>query len=102
MVVVFKASVEHGVSLALSHAIEFVFVVVAKTEVFHCFSPHCGWNEPAAERCAGSLRGPHERVFVRGDGDRSSSVGCFISWSWSVFRGGSGQIVTCFRRVLVP
>src|SRR6202045_3382686 len=37
MVVVFKACIEHGVSLALSHAIEFVFVVVAKTEVFHCF-----------------------------------------------------------------
>src|SRR5271166_5702834 len=39
MVVVFKACVEHGVSLALSHAIEFAFVVVAQTEVFHCSSP---------------------------------------------------------------
>ena len=39
MVVVFKACIEHGVSLALSHAIEFAFVAVAKTEVFHCFSP---------------------------------------------------------------
>jgi hypothetical protein len=39
MVVVFKASVEHGVSLALSHAIEFAFVVVPEAEVFHCSSP---------------------------------------------------------------
>ena len=29
MVVIFKACIEHGVSLALSHAIEFAFVVVA-------------------------------------------------------------------------
>jgi hypothetical protein len=48
MVVIFKACIEHGVSLALSLAIEFVFVVVAKAEVFHCFSPlPSGW-EPAA------------------------------------------------------
>src|SRR4029077_1919751 len=48
MVVIFKACIEHGVSLALSHAIEFAFVVVAKTEVFHCSSPlPSGW-EPAA------------------------------------------------------
>src|SRR4051812_36337497 len=40
MVVIFQACVEHAVSLALGHAIEFAFVVVAKTEVFHCsFSP---------------------------------------------------------------
>src|SRR5580698_6661172 len=43
MVVVFQACIEHGVSLALSHAIELAFVVVAKTEVFHCSSPlPCG------------------------------------------------------------
>jgi hypothetical protein len=48
MVVVFKAGIEHGVSLALSHAIEFVFVVVAKTEVFHCSSPFSsGWETAA-------------------------------------------------------
>src|SRR5438270_13334658 len=35
MVVVFKARVEHRVSLALAHAIEFAFVVVTETEVFH-------------------------------------------------------------------
>src|SRR5205823_11248405 len=35
MVVVFKARVEHGVSLALAHAIEFAFVVVTETEIFH-------------------------------------------------------------------
>src|SRR5580700_199170 len=47
MVVIFKACIEHGVSLALSHAIEFAFVVVAKTDVFHCSSPlPSGW-EPA-------------------------------------------------------
>src|SRR5215813_2181356 len=40
MFVIFKARIEHGVSLALSHAIELAFVVVAKTEVFHCSSPH--------------------------------------------------------------
>src|SRR2546428_13442277 len=48
MVDIFKACIEHSVSLALSHAIEFAFVVVAKTEVFHCSSPlPSGW-EPAA------------------------------------------------------
>src|SRR3984893_14997314 len=46
MIVIFKACVEHGVSLALLHAIEFAFVVVAKTDVFHCSSPHSGLNEP--------------------------------------------------------
>src|SRR5262245_57481288 len=35
MFVVFKAGIEHGVSLALSQTIEFAFVVVAKTDVFH-------------------------------------------------------------------
>jgi hypothetical protein len=39
MVVVFKACIEHGVSLALSHAIEFAFVVVSETDVFHGSSP---------------------------------------------------------------
>src|SRR5580700_6029641 len=48
MVVIFKACIEHGVSLALSHAIEFAFVVVAKTEVFHCSSPLPSGSEPAA------------------------------------------------------
>src|SRR6266542_1245556 len=44
MVVIFKARIEHGVSLGLSHAVEFAFVVVAKTEVFHCSSPlPSGW-----------------------------------------------------------
>src|SRR5258708_16941203 len=48
MIVIFEACIEHGVSLALSHAIEFAFVVVAKTEAFHCSSPlPSGW-EPAA------------------------------------------------------
>src|ERR1700722_9620714 len=46
MIVILKACVEHGVSLALLHAIEFAFVVVAKTDVFHCSSPHSGLNEP--------------------------------------------------------
>src|ERR1700679_2398508 len=31
MIVIFKACIKHGVSLALGHAIEFAFVVVAKT-----------------------------------------------------------------------
>src|SRR5258708_35410315 len=35
MVVIFKACIEHGVSLGLSYAVEFAFVVVAQTEVFH-------------------------------------------------------------------
>src|SRR5262249_29682339 len=51
MVIIFKACVEHGVSLGLSHAVEFAFVVVAKTEVFHCSSPYGEWEEPAAGRC---------------------------------------------------
>ena len=38
MVVIFQSCIEHRVSLVLSHAIEFAFVVVAKTEVFHCSS----------------------------------------------------------------
>jgi hypothetical protein len=48
MVVVFKAFVEHGVLFGLSHAIEFAFVVVAQTEVFHCSSPLPSGCEPAA------------------------------------------------------
>src|SRR6266404_438664 len=39
MVVVFKACVEHGVSLGLGHAFVFAFVVVSQTDVFHCSSP---------------------------------------------------------------
>src|SRR6266851_9744722 len=42
MVVVFKAYVEHGVLLALSHAIKFVFIVVSQTDVFHYSSPPGG------------------------------------------------------------
>jgi hypothetical protein len=42
MFVVFQACIEHSVSLALTHAIEFVFIIVAKTEVLHCSSPHPG------------------------------------------------------------
>src|SRR3984957_13357958 len=45
MVVIFKACIEHRVSLALSHAFEFAFVVVAKTQVFHGSSPlPSGWE----------------------------------------------------------
>src|SRR5258708_11315434 len=80
MVVIFKACIEHGVSLALSHAIEFAFVVVAKTEVFHCSSPHSGLNEPTAERCAGS----------------------FISSLGACSEAAIARVFTCFRRVLVP
>src|SRR5690349_8349646 len=39
MVVIFKTFVEHGVSLAITHAVEFVFVVIAQTDVFHCCPP---------------------------------------------------------------
>jgi hypothetical protein len=39
MVVVFKAYVEHGVLLALSHAIKFAFIVVSQTNIFHYSSP---------------------------------------------------------------
>src|SRR6202045_1020327 len=42
MVVVFKAYVEHGVLLALSHAIKFAFIVVSQANVFHCSSPPGG------------------------------------------------------------
>src|SRR4029077_16726039 len=74
VVVIFKSFIEHGVSLALLHAIEFVFVVVSQTDVFHCSSPHSGVNEPAAECCAGS----------------------FISSLAREFRGHSGQVVYLF------
>src|SRR5262245_29706445 len=57
------ACVEHGVSLALRHAIEFAFVLVAKTEVFHGSSPRRRLAEPAAKRCAGSSISSLERVF---------------------------------------
>src|SRR5262245_16179697 len=40
MIVVFKAGVVHGVALGLRQVVEFVFVVVTKTDVFHCSSPH--------------------------------------------------------------
>src|SRR5262249_55088398 len=63
MVIVIKACVEHGVSLTLSHAIKFAFVVIAKTEVFHCSSPHSGLAELAAERRAGSLISSLRRMF---------------------------------------
>src|SRR2546425_4287936 len=36
MIVVFKACVEHGVFLAIRHAVKFAFVVVSQTDVFHC------------------------------------------------------------------
>jgi hypothetical protein len=42
MVVVFKAYVEHGVLLALSHAIKFAFIVVSQANVFHYSSPPGG------------------------------------------------------------
>src|SRR5260370_34985859 len=48
MVVVIKACVEHGALFALSHAIEFAFVVVSETDVFHCSSPLPSAWEPAA------------------------------------------------------
>src|SRR5262249_3561949 len=50
MVVVFEACVEHGVSLGLAHAVEFVLVVVPETDVFHGSSPYSGLAEPAPER----------------------------------------------------
>src|SRR5271166_840670 len=41
MVVVVKAFVEHGVSFGLSHGIEFAFVVVPQTDIFHrSFDPY--------------------------------------------------------------
>src|SRR5262249_7223012 len=55
MLVVFKALVEHCVSLGLSQGIKFGFVVVPQTDVFHCSSPRSGCPEPAAEDCAGSV-----------------------------------------------
>jgi hypothetical protein len=42
MVVVFKAYVEHGVLLALSHAVKFAFIVVSQGNVFHYSSPPGG------------------------------------------------------------
>src|SRR5262249_19966927 len=75
MVIVIKACVEHGVLFSRGHALELAFVVVAKTEVFHCSSPHSGLAEPAAERCAGSVGSSLRRVF-RG---RSCQVFYFLS-----------------------
>src|ERR1051326_1181067 len=39
IVVVFKACIEHGVSLTVGHSIEVGFVVVTQTNEFHCPSP---------------------------------------------------------------
>src|SRR5262245_15814673 len=50
MFVVCQAIVEHGVPIALRQAIEFAFVVVAQTDVFHCSSPP-RWKSPA-QPCA--------------------------------------------------
>src|ERR1700744_4001918 len=47
MVVVIKACVEDGVPLALGHGLEFGFVVVAETDVFHGSSPFASGWEPA-------------------------------------------------------
>src|SRR6516164_4093759 len=63
MVIVIKACVEHGVLFSRGHALEFAFVVVSETDVFHCSSPHSALAEPAAERCAGSLISSLRRVF---------------------------------------
>src|SRR5215470_17605176 len=63
MVIIIKACVEHGVLFSRGHALEFAFVVVSETDVFHCSSPHNGLAEPAAERCAGSLISSLRRVF---------------------------------------
>src|SRR5215469_7420950 len=68
IVVVVKACVEHGVSFGLSHGIKFAFVVVPQTDVFHRSSLPSSCNEPAAERCAGSLISSLRRVF-RGRND---------------------------------
>src|SRR5260370_13157863 len=46
MVVIFKPCIEHGVSLGLSHAVEFAFVVLASTHVFHCSSPLPSGSQP--------------------------------------------------------
>src|SRR6185295_12687755 len=42
LVVVFKAGIEHRVSLSLGHAFVFVFVVVSQTDVFHGSFPPKG------------------------------------------------------------
>src|SRR5262249_46660416 len=68
---------EQGVPLALSHGLEFTFVVVPQTDVFHCSSPHSGSVEPAPERCAGSFL--------------SFAIGAAMT-----------RLFTCFRRILVP
>src|SRR5260221_8038032 len=57
MVVIFKACIEHGVSLALSHAIEFAFVVVAQTDVFQCSSPLRSWSQRHRLRAGSSSHG---------------------------------------------
>src|SRR5262249_53417695 len=42
MVVVCQGCVEHGVLLAIRHAVKFAFVVVSETDVFHGSSPPGG------------------------------------------------------------
>src|SRR5215470_13110280 len=78
MVVVFKACVEHGVSLGLSHGIKFAFVVVPQTDVFHRSSP----------------------LLWLGASSRALRAGSFILGACS--EAAVARLFTCFRRVLVP
>src|SRR5215510_14837696 len=48
MVVVLKAFVERCVSLVLGHPLEFSWLDVSQTDVFHCSSPHCGFGGTAS------------------------------------------------------
>src|SRR5215472_2790478 len=80
MVVVVKARVEHGVSLGLAHAVEFVFVVVSQTDVFHGSSPH--------KRIGGTGQGVAPARSAR---DYGACCGAVVA-----------RLFTCFCRVLVP
>src|SRR5688572_32680699 len=96
MVVIFKACIEHGVSLALSHAIEFAFVVVAKAEVFHfSFSPPSGWEPAGSFALARSSHGQ----------DRAYSEARWTAYSGAAFGSGknrSSRTSPAKRQATVP
>src|SRR5262249_27139224 len=81
MVIVIKACVEHGVLFSRGHALEFAFVVVPETDVFHCSSPLPSSQGGSRQQSVAPAR---------------SSRHC-----GSCSEAAMERLFTCFRRVLV-
>src|SRR5579871_768684 len=85
MIVILKAGVEHGIALGLSHAVEFIFVVITETHVFHSYPPIDGAGSTALTR---RIRHP---IVVAPAENRQPSRPNYYSNSWSRLRApGAG------------